>query len=110
MMVQGVAGEWAEEIHEVFANGFVVLTLFHLSGILLHTLVKRDPLALSMLDGKKSDRAEGDPIHSQGVFSAILLLLYLGSVTLFLVRAYDRDTRSLRIFGATLQLGTQKED
>ena len=50
--------ESVKELHELLANGFLVLAGLHVAGIVLHTLRHRDEIGLSMLHGNKLIRSQ----------------------------------------------------
>ncbi len=45
--------EWLEELHEVLANGLLVLIALHVGGVLLASLREGDNLIRAMIDGRK---------------------------------------------------------
>lgn len=47
-----LGGKIFETLHEVFANGFLLLIALHLVGLLLFSLVRRRNLAAPMLTGR----------------------------------------------------------
>jgi cytochrome b len=105
LMVKGVFGELAEEVHEWCGNGFLILAGSHVAGVMLHLLRKRDGIAFSMIDGKKSLQTEGRAISSSRPVSGLLLIVSLIGIAVGLVRGYDSPTRTLKIAGLTLVLG-----
>lgn len=110
LMTSGPNKEDFEDIHELFANGFIVVVVLHVAGIVLHTLRHREMIGLSMIDGKKADVSVGDEISSSqtGVGVLFLGLLIVFSVQLF--ANYDTTNRSLNFFGTNLQLGESENE
>lgn len=105
LMVNGIFGELAEEVHEWCGNGFLIVAGSHVAGVLIHLFRKRDGIAFSMIDGKKSLQTEGDAIRSSRPVSGLLLIVSLTGIAVGLVRSYDSPTRTLKIAGFTLVLG-----
>ena len=97
--------ETFEDLHELFANGFLVVVLMHVAGIILHSLRHRDGIALSMLHGEKGEVGEGDGIVSRRVGVAVLFIGLVISFALYLTRHFDAQKQTLNLFGNTLQLG-----
>jgi cytochrome b len=59
-----VGGHWLENAHEALANAMLGLVLVHLAGVLVSSLLHRENLVRSMLDGYKSGSA-GQGIRSR---------------------------------------------
>jgi len=52
--------EWLEELHEVLANGLLVLIAMHVAGVLLASWRHGENLIASMISGRKRAAAAGD--------------------------------------------------
>lgn len=105
LMTSGEAKESLEEIHELFANTFVVVALLHIAGIIVHSLRYREMIGLSMIHGKKMDVPSGEEIRSQHIGVGILLIGLLLAFGISLIRNYDEKSGMLQFFGTTLTLG-----
>jgi cytochrome b len=108
LMASGQTEEF-EDFHELLANGFLVVVLMHVAGVVLHSLRHQDAIGLSMVHGKKKDIADSDGIASARPGVAFL---FVGLVLMFtsqLVSGFDSKTLSLSLFGRTLQLGEGEE-
>lgn len=110
LMTSGPNKETFEDIHEVFANGFIVIAVLHVAGIVLHTIRYQEMIALSMIDGKKVDIPLDQTISSSRSAFGILLVGLVVVFELHLFKNYDNQNRSLQFFGTTLQLGESKEN
>lgn len=107
MMTQGWNKGIAEDVHEVFANGFLIVAILHVAGVILHCLRHRDRLGLSMVTGMKQG------FEVQGVKSHFLVALIAVFITVLfsykLYSAFDPVSGKLHAFGTSIQLG-EKED
>lgn len=99
-----------EDIHEIFAYGFLITALSHIAGVVIHSLRHKDNIALSMIDGKKLQAQEGDVIpHSNRMAG----LLFLGAVFLFVIflaKNFDTNRKILNVFGTQIELGEKEND
>ena len=105
MMSQDIYKDTVEDVHELFANGFLIVVIAHIAGIILHTLRHKDAIGMSMVHGKKSRIKENQGISSSHGGTGILFLLLVGLFASQVVKNYDSTTRNLNLFGATIQLG-----
>lgn len=105
IMTSGQAGKSVEEIHEVLANGFMIIVLLHVAGIAVHTLRYRDGLWKSMYNGEKADVPLHDvPVASHRMIGALLLAITL-AVSVYLLRNFNSQTQELALLGTSLNLG-----
>lgn len=109
LMASGQTEEF-EDIHELFANGFLVVVLMHVAGVVVHSLRHQDAIALSMVHGEKKDVAitDGIPTSRPGVaflFAALVLIFATQ-----LAGGFDSKTQTLNFFGTSLQLGEGEEN
>ncbi len=105
LMTTGGNKEVLEEVHEFFANTFIIVALTHVAGVIFHTLRHRDWIGLSMINGRKQsiDGQSGIQRSYRGV--AVLFIAIVGMSIFHLNKNYDAATQSLNLFGSTLQLG-----
>ncbi|MEQ9491637.1 MAG: cytochrome b/b6 domain-containing protein [Alphaproteobacteria bacterium] len=52
--------EWVEEIHEVMANGMLLLVGLHIAGVAFASIRHGENLVRAMINGRKREPAEGD--------------------------------------------------
>lgn len=52
-----IGGEWFEELHEALANSMLALVFVHVAGVLVSSLLHRENLVRSMIDGYKQGDA-----------------------------------------------------
>lgn len=110
LMVNGTNKEFFEEIHELFANAFVIVVIGHIAGIVLHTLRHKEAIGLSMIHGKK-DAVKGEVgIPGSLNWAGILMIALVGLFVFNLNKNYNTQTRSLNLFGTTLQLGENESN
>lgn len=103
-LAQGVKG--VKEIHELSVYALLGVAGLHIVGVIAHTIRHREPIALSMIHGKKL-AAEGDGIRTSRPLAALLFLAFVGGWAFMLARAYDPTTQSTTIpfTSVTLALG-----
>jgi cytochrome b len=98
-----------EDIHELLANGFLVVVLLHVAGVILHALRHRDGIGFAMLNGKKTDLTPTASIASARPGAALLFVVLVASFSMYLAKNYDTQRQSLSLFGSTLQLGESED-
>lgn len=103
-----------EDIHEIFANGFMLTVVAHIFGVVLHTLRHRDPIGLSMITGVKTLNAETNGTSPQSVptrgGAGLLLLAAMIGSAYFITSRYDSLTGKLTLPGLVLQLSENDKD
>lgn len=105
LMTSGPDKETFEDVHELLANGFIIVVVLHVAGIILHTIRHQEMIGLSMIDGRKADVAIDQTIPSSKSKFGILLVGLVVAFGLHLFKNYDSQTQALQFFGTTLQLG-----
>jgi cytochrome b len=110
LMTSGGDKEAFEDIHELFANAFIIVVVLHVAGIVLHTIRYQEMIGLSMVDGKKMGVSEAQTIGSSKSAVGVLLIGLVVAFGLHLFKNYDKQTRSLQFFGTTLQLSEDDDD
>lgn len=110
LMTSGGNKEVFEDIHELMANGFIVVVVLHVAGIVLHTIRHQEIIGLSMIDGKKANIAVDQKIPSQKSAFGILLVGLVVAFGLHLFKNYDSKTGALQFFGVTLRLSESEEE
>ncbi len=105
MMSLRINKHFFEEIHELLANGFLVVVLFHIAGVLLHQFKHNDGMIFSMLNGKKAKIDDESEIKSNHPVVAIVFAVFLIGMGSYLLKSFDGNTGNLNAFGAQLQLG-----
>ena len=105
LMTSGSDKETFEDIHELLANGFIIVTILHVAGLVLHTLRHKEMIGLSMVDGKKAEVGASETIASSRSAIGILLIGLVVTFGIYLFKNFDSQTRSLQFFGTSLQIG-----
>lgn len=103
-MVSDQGGFLTEDIHEVLGNGFLVVAVLHVAGVVLHTVLHRDMIGLSMIDGKKAGIESAEAITSARVGTGVLMVVLVAIFAAYLFQNFDSDTATLKVFGQTLEL------
>lgn len=109
-MTSGGNREEFKEVHELFANAFLILVLFHIAGVVVHTLRHRDPIGLSMIDGMKSDISPDSTISSAKPLAGAVFLVCVVFFGSYLFRGYNPELQQLHFFGKTLALSDSEEE
>ncbi|MBV2167743.1 MAG: cytochrome b/b6 domain-containing protein [Bdellovibrio sp.] len=99
-----------EDIHELFANGFLIIAILHVVGVVVHTLKHKDMIGLSMIDGKKQEVSGESPIESARPVVGLVLLALVAGFWINLMKNYDSQTQTLNFFGTSLQLGENESE
>lgn len=94
-----------EDLHELLANGFLVVALMHITGLALHAVRHRDGLIFSMFNGTKGDLPMSTAIPSSRPLIGLIFLSLAATFTIHLIKNFDNQKRTLNFFGTTLQLG-----
>jgi cytochrome b len=98
-----------EDLHEILANSFIVVVSTHVIGVMLHAIRHRDRIERSMFSGIKTDIPAGEAVEDSKPMHGLALLVIILTIAFYLAQGFDRETRKLPLFGATLQLGDPEE-
>lgn len=94
-----------EDVHELMANGFLLVVLLHIAGVVLHGFRHQDGIVFSMIDGNKSAVPTASVIpNSRPLIAGAFVVLVLGFAN-HLFKNYDSGQGTLNLFGQTLTLG-----
>ena len=108
-LMMATGNEAVEDVHELLANGFLVVVLLHLAGLAIHALRHRDRLPAAMVTGGKQGLpADEAPVPARPV-AAFAMLAGVGLFGGYLWQHYDAQARTLDVAGYTLQLGEGEE-
>ncbi len=102
-IAMGRGGEWAEDVHGVLAYAMVVVIAFHILGLAWYTFRHREPIALSMVHGRRRLPRE-DSIPSSRPFMSIAILLVLAGGGTLLWKGLDTRARTIRLPGLAAPL------
>jgi cytochrome b len=101
--------ETFEDVHEVFAVAFLVIAAGHVAGVALHTFRHRDAIGMSMIDGAKSEVPQSETITNSRPAIAMVFAILVAAFAAYLANSFDPATRTLHVFGTSLQLGESEE-
>lgn len=104
LMVNGYK-EQLEDVHELISTLFIITAISHIAGIIIHTLRHHELIALSMITGKKNTTLTSATDEKQHPVVAIIFILIVAGFAFNLVTNFDQNTKTLKLFGSTLQLG-----
>jgi cytochrome b len=102
--------ETFEDIHEIFANGFLVIVILHITGVFLHAFRHQDGIAMTMLGGAKNNISSAEAISKPRPLVALLFLGLVAGFAAHLVKNFDSQKQTLNFLGKTLQLGEDEKD
>jgi len=99
-----------EEVHETVSGLLLCLIAAHLLGVLVHMVMHKENVILSMVHGRKRAEA-GDRIGSSHLLVALTLLIATGVWGYAIVGTYDYQGRKfeLPLIGVTFQLPAETE-
>lgn len=73
-----IGGEWIEDLHEGIANALLTVVMVHVAGVLVSSLVHRENLVRSMVDGFKRGRSGEGIRYRHRIVAALLLVAVTG--------------------------------
>lgn len=73
-----IGGEWLAELHEGVANAMLGLVVIHIGAVALSSLIHRENLLASMLNGYKKGRAGEGIQRKHGFVAAAVLIATVG--------------------------------
>lgn len=85
-----------EEVHEIIAHIFLLLSIAHIMGIALHTIKHKELIGLSMFNGHKQVDDNQQKVSNHLVAGIIYILLIAGVATT-LVKNYNLSTGELTL-------------
>jgi cytochrome b len=94
--LMGIGGRAVRQIHPAFAWTTVALVAVHVAGVVLHTLRRRENIALGMLDGKKL-AAPPQAIASAHPLAALAMVALVGVSAGLLVNGYDASAKTVTV-------------
>lgn len=102
--------ESAEEVHELFANLFLITVIIHIAGLVFHEIRNKDSNYLSMIHGKKTNAEINITGSSQKIGVGVLLILILLGSGTYLYKSYNISNKNLNLFGISLALGENEDE
>jgi len=102
--------ETFEDIHELLSNGFLVVVLMHIAGLILHVFRHQDKIIFSMIDGAKEGIPSNETIQSSRPLIAVLFVVIAVTFAFHLANNFTSQSRTLNLFGTQLQLGENEEN
>lgn len=91
-----LSGESYKEIHEVLSNAMLVLVIAHIIGVVVGSLLHKEHLAKSMVNGYKQGNAE-DGIPSPRYLGAAVLLVIVAVAGGIFLNSYDATQKTLKL-------------
>lgn len=99
-----------EEVHETVSGLLLCLIAAHLLGVVVHMVMHKENVILSMFHGMKTAEA-GDKISSSHLLVALTLFIVTGIWGYAIVGNYDYQGRKIKLplIGITLQMPAEKK-
>jgi len=99
-----------EEVHETVSGLLLFLIAAHLLGVVVHMVMHKENVILSMVHGRKTAEA-GDQIGSSHLLVALALLIVTGVWGYAIVGNYNYQGRKIELplIGVAFQLPAEKE-
>lgn len=94
-----------EDIHEIFANGFILIVITHIAGIIIHTIKHKDLIGLSMLSGRKNNVATNESITKSHAWVGLIFIILIIGFNIILGKNFNPETRKLTLLNITFNLG-----
>lgn len=95
-LLHSLGNESLGEVHEVLANGMLLLVVVHLIGVLVESLVHKENLPRAMVTGQK-DGTAADGIASARPVGAVVLIALLAATGAVLLNGYDAAKQTLQL-------------
>lgn len=73
-----ILGEWVAELHEVVANGMLLLVGVHIAAVVVSSWLHKENLARAMLTGRKKGPADQGIRHTWAPVAGLILVAMLG--------------------------------
>lgn len=109
MMSLRINKHFFEEVHELMANGLLIVVIFHIAGVIFHQARHADGMIFSMVNGKKNKIDGENEIKSNHPIAAVILILFILCMSSYLFINFDNNSGKLATFGTQLQLGENED-
>jgi len=107
LLVRGHEG--VMDVHEVFAHGFMVVSVIHILGVLWHAIRYRDGIVLAIVDGRKTAAPDSVSVPPRrGV--ALAFVVIVGCWAGALVAGYDRGSGTIDLPGIGWTIGGEHHE
>ncbi len=108
-MAQGRGGHDLKEVHEIISTLFLLVAGLHIVGIVIHTITQKDPIGLSMIDGRKTSIDGQNGITNAQVLTGAAFLAALFGGGFALANSYDSNKHAFNIAGQNLVIGENED-
>lgn len=110
LMVNGLGKEFFEEVHELFAFGFLITVIFHIAGVVFHQLRHQDRMIFSMFNGQKEIVESQSGITKNAPVALLFFLILVVGFSSNLLANFDSQKGTLNVLGKELQLGEKENE
>ena len=99
----GFFGEAVEEVHEVVTTLLIFAVAFHITGVIVATIMHNEPYPVAMITGKKTAQSDESISSTRPISAAVFLVIAIAGMT-YITKGFDLATRTFHAPGTSFIL------